>query len=221
MTMARPRLMTDEALLVLAREEFLEHGSRASTARIADRAGLSEAAIFKRFGSKANLLELAIRECLRTDVSLDFPEAITEPGLLEVATKLHEHFERIVPMMLMVMMHMKGERPEELRGPNPRPMRGARMFTKYFRAQVQAGHLRTINPTVLAHAFTGALWHFTFVCEALDEEARPTIAPATFLRDYVSLLWPGIRPELKPRRTARGQALKSRSAKPMTAKDLR
>jgi AcrR family transcriptional regulator len=186
--------MTDEALLVLAREEFLEHGSRASTALIAERAGLSEAAIFKRFGSKTKLLELAIGECMRADFSHTLPEIVTERGLVEIATKLHEHFERIVPMVLMVMMHMKGERPEELRGPNPGPMRCARMFAKYFRAQIQAGHLRAINATVLAHSFTGTVWHLAFMRNALDEGARPTIAPATFLRDYISILWPGIKP---------------------------
>jgi AcrR family transcriptional regulator len=196
--MARPRLITDEALLVIAREEFLKDGSRASTAIIAERAGLSEAAIFKRFGSKANLLELSIRDCMRADFSHTLPAIITERSLVTVATKLHEHFERIVPMMLMVMMHMKGERPEELRGPNPGPIRGARMFTKYFRAQIQAGHLREVNPTVLAHSFTGTVWHLAFMRNALDEEARPNIAPGTFLRDYISLLWPGLKPELQP-----------------------
>ncbi len=53
--MARPKTIEDDALLKIAREVFLEGGAFGSTKEIAARAGISEAALFKRFPTKAQL----------------------------------------------------------------------------------------------------------------------------------------------------------------------
>ncbi len=50
--MGRPRTVSDEVILEAARSVFLEHGPSASTQAIADRLSLSQAALFKRFGTK-------------------------------------------------------------------------------------------------------------------------------------------------------------------------
>jgi AcrR family transcriptional regulator len=53
--MGRPKTIEDDALLKIAREVFLEGGAYGSTKEIAARAGISEAALFKRFPTKAIL----------------------------------------------------------------------------------------------------------------------------------------------------------------------
>ena len=53
--MGRPKTIEDDALLKIAREVFLEGGAYGSTKEIAARAGISEAALFKRFPTKAVL----------------------------------------------------------------------------------------------------------------------------------------------------------------------
>jgi AcrR family transcriptional regulator len=58
--MARPRQVTDEEILRHAREVFLEVGPHAPTQAVADRCGLSQAALFKRFGTKRDLLVKAL-----------------------------------------------------------------------------------------------------------------------------------------------------------------
>jgi AcrR family transcriptional regulator len=53
--MARKQTISDEALLSAARIVFLKAGVGGSTKDIARRAGVSEATLFKRFGTKADL----------------------------------------------------------------------------------------------------------------------------------------------------------------------
>ena len=58
--MARPTTITNEQLLKAAREEFLKHGIRATSAAIARRAGVSPGILFHRFASKEALFAAAM-----------------------------------------------------------------------------------------------------------------------------------------------------------------
>ena len=53
--MARTRTISDEQILDAAQAVFLEQGPQATTSAIADRAGISEGTIFKRFPTKQAL----------------------------------------------------------------------------------------------------------------------------------------------------------------------
>jgi Bacterial regulatory proteins, tetR family len=58
--MARTPKITNEAILAVAQQLFLEQGEKASTLEIANKAGISEASIFKRFATKQALFLAAI-----------------------------------------------------------------------------------------------------------------------------------------------------------------
>jgi AcrR family transcriptional regulator len=193
--MARPRLISDAALLEIARSEFLVHGSRASTATIAAHAGVSEAVLFKRFGSKDALLRASMHETLACEFADAFPARLSKAGLALLGEGLFRHFERVVPMVLMSWAHLGGsDKPEGLKGSDPAPLRGVRLFENYFREQMKSGHLRKVNPAVLAHAFTGALWHFSFMRAALDASVAPKMSPKLFVRDLADMIWLGVSP---------------------------
>ena len=57
---ARPRQVSDEEILDIASACFLEHGAGVSTQVIAERLGISQAALFKRFNTKEELLLRAL-----------------------------------------------------------------------------------------------------------------------------------------------------------------
>jgi AcrR family transcriptional regulator len=193
--MARPRLVSDAALLDCARKEFLEYGTRASTNTIASKMGVSEAVLFKRFGSKEGLLRASMQDTLTQDFTEPFPSVVTEQGLVRLAEALFRHFEAVVPMVLMSWAHLNGShKPEALCGSEPKPMKGVRLFEAYFRQQVKAGNLRKVNATVLAHALTGPVWQLAFMRTALDPIASPKTSPKLFVRDLVHVLWFGIAP---------------------------
>src|SRR5690349_10683369 len=57
----RPPVISDGKILDTARDVFLEHGIRATTAEVAVRARFSEGTIFHRFKSKDALFRAAMR----------------------------------------------------------------------------------------------------------------------------------------------------------------
>jgi AcrR family transcriptional regulator len=56
----RPRLYSDEEILTVTRQCVVERGPTISTSYIAEKAGVSQATLFKRFGSKSSLLQKAL-----------------------------------------------------------------------------------------------------------------------------------------------------------------
>ena len=56
----RPKTISDEDILRIAMECVLEEGPSVSTTIIAERIGVSQATLFKRFGSKVELLRRAL-----------------------------------------------------------------------------------------------------------------------------------------------------------------
>ena len=56
----RPKTISDEDILRIAMECVLEEGPSVSTTTIAERIGVSQATLFKRFGSKVELLRRAL-----------------------------------------------------------------------------------------------------------------------------------------------------------------
>src|SRR3954470_8049282 len=62
--MARPVSIKDETIIAAARAVFLERGIQATTAEVAQRAGVSEGSVFKRFKSKVDLFRAAMSDRL-------------------------------------------------------------------------------------------------------------------------------------------------------------
>src|SRR5688572_26529660 len=73
----RPPVISNERLLEVAREVFLEFGIRATTLEVATRARIAEGTIFHRFKSKEELFRAAMQ--FDPDEALAFVERL--PGL--------------------------------------------------------------------------------------------------------------------------------------------
>src|SRR5262249_62426210 len=59
--MGRKKTITDDEVLRIARNTFLQQGHTATTREIAQAAGISEAVLYQRFGSKHQLFFAAMR----------------------------------------------------------------------------------------------------------------------------------------------------------------
>ena len=66
----RPKKISDEDILEVARQCLMEQGSGVSTQFIADRLGVSQATLFKRFGTKLKLLQAALYLPIRAKAML-------------------------------------------------------------------------------------------------------------------------------------------------------
>lgn len=100
--MARPRQVSDEAIFDAVREAVEEHGHKVSTTVIAAKVGLSQAALFKRFGTKEDLLVQGLTPKPPLELFALFAGGPDEdralrPQLLEVATAMHQLLSEMMP----------------------------------------------------------------------------------------------------------------------------
>ena len=102
--MGRKKVIDDETLLEHARAVFLERGAFGSTRDIAERAGISEAAIFKRYPTKVGLFLAALMP-QQEDVSSVIASEVddTREALVQTGYRLLKHFRKIIP----TVMHLR------------------------------------------------------------------------------------------------------------------
>ncbi len=158
----RPRQFTDKELIAAARAMFLEHGPSVSGARIASELGISSAALFKRVGTKQELLRRAL-------IGGDVPPFLpilenTPPDDRPVAEQLLEHDARIdaffaKAMPAIAMLKAAGLCPHDVFSDQatPPPVRAVQALTKWFETLVEQGRVTVESPQALAIAILGSL----------------------------------------------------------------
>ncbi len=106
--MGRRKLIGDDELIAVARAVFVNKGIAASTREIARRAGISEAVIYQRHGTKADLFFRAM-----VPPALDLDQLLRESadriGALEhlerIALGMLDYFRRLSPILQALMNH--------------------------------------------------------------------------------------------------------------------
>jgi AcrR family transcriptional regulator len=106
--MGRKKLVSDEQLLEAARRAFVEAGMSASTRRIAREAGLSEAALFQRYRTKAELFFAAmVPPAADVEAMFARPHRDTpvRDELLHVLQSMLAYFRQASPVLAQMMVH--------------------------------------------------------------------------------------------------------------------
>lgn len=106
--MSRPKTISDDEVLHIARDVFRARGHTASTREVARAAGISEAVLYQRFGSKDHLFFAAMHATGPDIDELLGPE--DPPGnarayLLAAVVRIGEYFAGVIPLALHVMTH--------------------------------------------------------------------------------------------------------------------
>lgn len=221
--MARPTVIRNEAILEAARAVFLERGILATSAEVAQRAGVSEGSLFKRFKTKADLF----RAAMGLDVQ-DAPPAVAQlpsrVGVGSVEENLRAalldsiaYVERIFPIAMMSWSNPKvNECMPFGNDEEPPPLKMQRFVADYLTAEAALGRVRPINAKVLARAFTGAVSGYVFTELVVARRGLEAIDRESYVREYVSTMWAGMIPATTEARSrpsrARAGAAASRSA---------
>jgi AcrR family transcriptional regulator len=198
--MARPVSIKDETIITAARHVFLERGIQATTAEVAERAGVSEGSVFKRFKSKGELFRAAMGDRLTEpaflhDLAARVGQGDMRESLFAVGMEIIAFFRELIPLMMMAWSNPgPNGLPSLLSGPNPPPIRTLKLIIGYFEAEMRAGRVRRQDPEVVARAFLGALNNFAFFERLYRESGELPLGDETYVRGLVSLLWGGLDP---------------------------
>lgn len=198
--MARPRQVSDAQIIEAARDCFLEHGASVSTTVIAERLGVSQAALFKRFGTKDDLMVAALRPDPST---LDTLIAKLEAGpnarpvpqqLREVALTIRDRFAEILPRM--AVLKSAGLTPAPRCEGTQKPIPPQRVHTALVGWLEQAngtGMARIPHPAAAAFSLLGAIHMQCFMTYMVDSDRE--LASDAALEALVDSLWKGLAPE--------------------------
>lgn len=198
--MARHTTIRDETILEAARDVFLERGIQATTAEVAERAGVSEGTLFKRFKSKHELFHAAMLSHgagIPWLATLDsrVGKGKVRDHLFELGLDIIRFFRVLIPFMMMSWSNKgAGEAPQILNMPDPPPAIAMRKLTAYFEAEARAGRIRKVSPEILARAFFGGLQSFAFFELILEGKDPAPMSAEELVRGHVSLIWNGIAP---------------------------
>jgi AcrR family transcriptional regulator len=155
--MPRPPKITNEEILAAARQVFLEQGESGSTLEIAEKAGISEASIFKRFVTKQALFLAAIGISETPQyvklLSSQTPTAAIRLEITEICTQMLGFYQEVMPRVMMMMTQTKSCLPPLV----PPPLRDAQLFAAYLDRAIAQGHLKTCDSMTVAHAIVGAI----------------------------------------------------------------
>jgi AcrR family transcriptional regulator len=197
--MARPRSISDEDLLAIAREVFIRDGAGGSTRLIAERAGLSEAGLFKRFSRKADLFLAAMTPSpVDAAAIIGLAAAAPDPraGLLAITEGALAYFRQVLPMILPLISNplvgLDGVRAAF--GDNPAEQLTA-ATAGYLAEQTRAGAVQCADPwAAAALLIMGAHTIAQFEAMGLHDHAIGSGDVAA----VVDALWCGLRPPDQP-----------------------
>jgi AcrR family transcriptional regulator len=196
--MARPVTVSTERIITAAREVFLEKGyDETTTLAIAQRAGVSEGSLFKRFPAKAHLFcaamdlpPLTLPDTLRSLVG----QGDLQDNMRRIATELIGFLAEVLPkaMMLWSQRTMSVQPPP----PGSPPLEVLRALTEYFTTEMELGRIRPGDPQIISRLFQGACWSYVFL--QLMTDRIPRLPREEYVDRLVTQLWTGMAPAGQP-----------------------
>lgn len=199
--MARPRQVSDDAILEATRQAVLEHGPSVPTTEIARRIGLSQAALFKRFGTKLKLLLAALGlpgEPPWVPLAAGGPDDRPVPAQLEeLAWSVLRFLQKMVPRI--AALKALGIDPRDMFAMHevPPPVVGQQALAAWFERAIQQGLIRPGNAETLSVAFIGLFQARAFWMHMAGQYLAP-VDDDTYVRDVLDQFWRGVAPEEQP-----------------------
>jgi AcrR family transcriptional regulator len=200
--MARTPKIINEAILAVAQQLFLEQGEKASTLEIANKAGISEASIFKRFATKQALFLAAIGITETPQWVKDLPHRQPTPAikseLTELCQEMMAFYQQVLPRVLMMMAKNNSFLPPPI---PPPPIRDTYLLTGFLEKAIEQGHLKSSNASTIAQMLVGAIVNYVITTTVSQNiPILPTLKPEPidpdiFIVSLIENLWTGITPD--------------------------
>jgi AcrR family transcriptional regulator len=192
--MGRPQLVSREEIIAAARDVFVKEGLGASIRDVAAVAGISEAAIFKRFSTKAALIVAAMAppapDIAKLLAPLDQPDL--RVGLAHTMANAVSYFREILPLTLPIAMQPDvglAAYVDEV-GDNPATSLNAELAARLTRL-IDAGRLRKLQPFAVAGLIV-ATAHSLALFEIMGIHGGRS--PPEVIANMTDVIWFGVSP---------------------------
>jgi AcrR family transcriptional regulator len=190
--MGRQKTITDEEVLRIARNIFREQGHTATTRGIAQAAGISEAILYQRFGSKDELFFAAMRPRGPDIEELLGPKNPPEEGLTylhTVVVRLGEYFAEVIPLALRLMTHPSFDPASLARAQPGGPAALQEGLAERLGVLARRGELALSSAALTARLLVSLAhdWALRRVQGGASRGVRE-------LKDMVDVVWEGLRP---------------------------
>jgi AcrR family transcriptional regulator len=189
--MGRQKTITDDEVLRISRDIFRKQGHTATTREIARAAGISEAVLYQRFGSKDELFFAAMHPRgpdLEQLLGPANPPGDALAYLRAVVVRLGEHFAEVIPLALHVMTHPSFDPASLARAHPGGPAVIPEALAERLAALARRGGLSLPNAAVTARLLVSLAhdWALRRVHGASPEGVRG-------LKDMIDVVWNGLR----------------------------
>lgn len=198
--MSRPRQFTDEQILAATKRCVLAHGPSVSTTVIASEIGMSQGALFKRFGTKERLIVTAFSQAAQSFPLIgrlrEGPSEEPIPDQMEqLGTELLAIFRHLVPCMAMLASSSLAS--DLMSGPDGPAVLGRKAWTRWFELAQEQGRTRRFDAACMAVGFTGMLQARPFR-EVIIKDHGLQCTDSEYVTEIVGLLWGGMALEVTP-----------------------
>ena len=173
----------------------MAHGVGVSTQTIAQSLGMSQANIFKRFGTKANLIKLALLHSIDSHPIFGMLAEPPQKGraldqIQRVCMGLVNFFDTQLPYMLM-LKSAGFDIPNMMKGNTVSPpIRMRKLLTSWFDVLKRDREIREISSQGLTMIVLGAVQHRAFRKHILDDLVFES--DQRFVRSIIDIFWCGI-----------------------------
>lgn len=194
----RPKKVSDEEILQTVRRCLIEQGGSVSTQFIADQVGVSQATLFKRFGSKSNLLQTAIllpskaakaRSMIEL-LSKGPTEAPVREQMERLCLRLLRFFDDVIPSF--ASLHASGLTFNEPIPEDAPPIVARKYLTGWIARLQEQGRIRKeVHPESIALTLIGAMQHRPIRIHLLRDTTL-TQTDEEYVSSMVEVLWQGL-----------------------------
>ena len=207
--MGRPKTIDDEKLLAIARAVFVRDGAFGSTRDIAKRAGISEAALFKRYPTKATLfLAAMVPPMVDAPAIVKKARAVSDPreALLLIADQVLGFFREVMPVVLPLIRNpLIGAEAVHAHFGTGQVGDLTNALAQHFKAETRRRRMAAVNPLATAALLVTSM-HSVAQFELMGFHGG--VVPEAGIRAMIGALWDGLNP-----RAAAGPAKRGASAR--------
>ena len=162
---------------------------------IANRLGMSQASLFKRFGTKEKLIVAALSRPIGKNpvaevLALGPSDDPIPEQLIVLGVGIMTMMRQIVPCM--AMLHAAAiDTKAHLGQDHAAPMQGRKLITAWFQAAMDQGRIRVMDPHIMAVGFIGMIKARPFR-EIIIGDDGLKCSDEAYVRQLVEQMWSGI-----------------------------